>query len=70
MTLNELIQKLEEVKSRIGGEVEVLGINKDTFVDGKIANVGYDDYCEEEYDWLDDEEVNRTVQFAYIKVEF
>ena len=70
MTLNELIQKLEEVKSRIGGEVEVLGINKDTFADGKIANVGYDDYSEDELDWQNNEDVTRTINFAYIKVEF
>lgn len=70
MTLNELTQKLEEVKSRIGGEVEVLGINNDTLADGKIANVGYDDYSEDELDWQNDEDVTRTINFAYIKVEF
>ena len=70
MTLNELITKLEEVKSQIGGNVEVLGINKDTFDDGKIVNVGHDDYSEDEYDWQNDEDVTRTIKFAYIKVEF
>ena len=70
MTLNELTQKLEEVKSRIGGEVEVLGINNDTLADGKISNVGYDDYSEDELDWQNDEDVTRTSNFAYIKVEF
>ena len=45
MTLNELIQKLEEVKCKTGnGNIEVKGISIDTGRDGEICNVGYDDY--------------------------
>ena len=70
MTLNELIKKLEEVKSKIGGEVEVFGINKDTGDDGKIDSVGHNEYFEDEHDWQNDEDVIRGIKFAYIDVEF
>ena len=71
MTLNELIQKLEEVKCKTGnGNIEVKGINIDTGCDGEICNVGYDDYSEDEYDWRNDKDVTHTIQFAYIEVEY